>query len=305
MNNYLILSDDKVIIDLKIEEIIKKIKETDKEIIKMDLSEKTVDDLLEELNTYNFLSNLKVVIAYNSLFLEGDSSNDKSINKIIKYIDSKSDNILILVASKTASRKTLTELLSKLEVIEGTISTELLVKRNLEDYKMENRDVKYLIEYCHKNNERIITELEKLKLYKLEDKIITKEDIDKVVFKEYDDNIFDLVNAITARNRKKSVELYTRLIEKEEPTLIVASIANKIRMLYSIKVLRDDKVKQSEMAEIMNVKPAAISISMEQCDNFSKDKLLKLLYELSEIDYKSKTTGKNLDLQFKLFLMNI
>ena len=32
---------------------------------------------------------------------------------------------------------------------------------------------------------------------------------------------------------------------------------------------------------------------------------LSKIYDLSQIDYKSKTTGKNLDLQFKLFLMNI
>ena len=38
MNNYLILSNDKVIIDTNIKDIVKNIKDDDKEIIKMDLS---------------------------------------------------------------------------------------------------------------------------------------------------------------------------------------------------------------------------------------------------------------------------
>ena len=59
------------------------------------------------------------------------------------------------------------------------------------------------------------------------------------------------------------------------------------------------------MAELLGVKKQAISISLESCDNFSNTRLLSLLKELSDIDIKSKTGTKNLDLQFKLFLMNI
>jgi len=54
-------------------------------------------------------------------------------------------------------------------------------------------------------------------------------------------------------------------------------------MLYTVKVLRDAKVSQNEMAELLNVKPGAISISLNQCDNFSSKRLLNLLYELSNI----------------------
>ena len=306
-NNYLIISEDKVVIDLKIKEILKSIKEKDIEIIKLDLNINTMNDVFEELNTYNFLSNLKVVILYNSLFIEGDSKFDKEVNELNKYLDSESDNIFIMVASKKSTKKSIGELISKVEVIEGTISSELLVKSNLEDYKMDNYTIRYFISECHNNNEKIMTELKKLKMYKCDDpnKLITKDDIDKVVYKEHDDNVFDLVNAITARNKTRAIELYERLKEKEDSTSIVAAIASKIRMLYTIKILKDRKYKVNDIADILSVKPAAISISLEQCDNFSNSKLLSLLYELSEIDYKSKTSTIDLDLQFKVFLMSI
>ena len=87
MNNYLIISNDKVVIDLKIKEIIDNVKEEDKEIIKMDLTVNTLEDVFEELNTCNFLSNLKVVILYNSLFIEGDNSYDKELDRLKETIE--------------------------------------------------------------------------------------------------------------------------------------------------------------------------------------------------------------------------
>ena len=307
MNNYLIISNDKVVIDLKIKEIIKNIKDEDKEIIKMDLTINTLDDVLEELNTCNFLSNIKVIILYNSLFIEGDSTYDKELKKIDKYLSQENDNIFIMIAEKKSSKKSISELLSKVNVIEEEISREALVKSNLDGFKMESNTIKYFIELCHNNNEKIINELNKLKAYKYDDpnKFISRDDVDKVVFVEYDDNVFDLVNAITDKNKVKALELYQRLIEKEESVVIIATIASKIRLLYSVKVLRDKGVSQSKMAEMLSVKPGAISISLRDCDNFSNKTLLKLLYELSKIDYKSKTSTNDLDLEFKLFLASI
>ena len=306
-NNYLIISEDKVAIDLKINEILKNIKEKDLDIIKMDLNINTMDDVFEELNTYNFLSNLKVVILYNSLFIEGDSKFDKEIAALNKYLDSDTDNIFIMVASKKGTKKSIEELISKVEVIVGTIPSEALVKSNLEGYKMDISTIRYFVSECHNNNEKILTELNKLKMYKCDDpnKLITHDDIDKVIYKEQDDHVFKLVDAIISRNKTKSIELYERLKEKEDSTAIVAAIASKIRMLYSIKVLKDKKYKPNDIATILMVKPAAISMSLEYCDNFASNKLLSLLYELSEIDYKSKTSTNDLDLQFRLFLMSI
>ena len=306
-NNYLIISEDKVAIDLKVNEILKNIKEKDLDIIKMDLNINTMDDVFEELNTYNFLSNLKVVILYNSLFIEGDSKFDKEIAALNKYLDSDTDNIFIMVASKKGTKKSIEELISKVEVIVGTIPSEALVKSNLEGYKMDISTIRYFVSECHNNNEKILTELNKLKMYKCDDpnKLITHDDIDKVIYKEQDDHVFKLVDAIISRNKTKSIELYERLKEKEDSTAIVAAIASKIRMLYSIKVLKDKKYKPNDIATILMVKPAAISMSLEYCDNFASNKLLSLLYELSEIDYKSKTSTNDLDLQFRLFLMSI
>lgn len=310
--NFLIISDDKIVIDNKIAKIMQEIDIKNKEIVKFDMEIVTIPDVLEELNTYNFLSDCKVVICYNSTFIEKDVPKDmaKDFKKLREYIQNPSDNYLIMVAKSKSNKKEITELLTNVEIIDSGISSELLVKNNLEDFKMENSTVKYFVNYCLRNNEKILNELQKIKCYKQdENRLITVDDINKIALREYDEDIFDLVNAIARCDRKNIFAIYKRLIKKEKDcTNIIASIAALLRRLYSIKILKKQKISVNEMARMLNVKTMAISLSLENCDNFTTKKLLKLLNELSSIDYANKTTNSSYgedNLAFELFLLSI
>ena len=61
-HNFLIVSNDKVVIDLKINDILSKIKINDIQLIKYDLELSSLYDVIEELDTCNFLSSCKVVL---------------------------------------------------------------------------------------------------------------------------------------------------------------------------------------------------------------------------------------------------
>lgn len=306
-NNFLIISNDKVVIDSKISKIRSEIKEKKLEIIKYDMTDTSISAVVEELDTFNFLSNCKMIICYNCSFIEGEVN--KELKYLKEYLTNPSDNYLIMISSKISEKKEIKELLSKnVEIIESGISSEYLVKCHLDNFTMENKTVKYFVSYCLGNNEKILNELEKIKSYKSDDndKNITSEDIDKIVIREYDDDIFDLVNAIARRNKDKTIELYKRLIQKEKDAInIIASISSQIRLLYSVKTLKEERLSVNAIASIVKVKPMAVSIALENCDNFSSKKLLSLLNTLSEIDYKSKSGNTSGNILFEIFLLNI
>ena len=116
--NYLIVSNDKIVIDNKISKILSEINSKEIEIIKYDMSEITIPFVIEELDTYNFLSNCKMVICYNSTFIEGEANKD--IKALKNYILNPSDNYLVLVATKISDKKEIKELLdSGIEVIDS------------------------------------------------------------------------------------------------------------------------------------------------------------------------------------------
>ena len=307
-HNFIIVSDDKIVIDSKINKIIEdeNLKKNEAEVIKIDMLENSISDLLEELDTYNFLSNYKIVICYNCKFLEGEANAE--LKKLKAYVENPSDNYLIMITSKISDKKDIKELIKDIEVIDSGISTELLIKRNLEEFKMENKTVKYFANYCLRNNEKILNELEKIKCYKYNDplKIITEEDINKLVIRDYDEDIFDLVNAIAHNDKNKAFDIYERIIKKQKDSItIIASIASQIRLLYSVRFLSDKKKNVNEIAKIVNVKPIAVSIALENCYNYSEKKLISLLNELADIDYKIKSGNTNGNTLFEIFLMGL
>lgn len=303
-HNYLICSNDSIAINMKIKNIIDEIK--DKEVIKIDLSISSFESVLEQINTYNFLSDCKVVICYNTFFLEGGEHPE--IKELKKYLENPSDNYLILVTESLSDKKEIKELLNLLEVVDSRISSEVLIKKNLDGFMMDNNTVKYFVSYCLGNNEKIFNELKKIKCFKSNDevKVITINDINNLVMKDYDDNIFDLVNAIVRRDKPLIFDIFSRLMEKEKDCInIIASISSQIRLLYSVKTLNEDRVSDMEISNILGVKPRAVSIALQNCNNFSSIKLLYLLNELADIDIKSKSESVDSEFLMKKFILDI
>ena len=304
--NFLILSEDKVVIDAKINNILSNIKDYDSQLIKYDLEMTSLYNVIEELDTYDFLSNCKIVVCYNCSFLEGASNDD--IKYLDKYLNNPSNNYLILVASKLKKKKEIKKLLVNMEIVDSKFSSEILIKSRLNNFSMDNKTVKYFAEYCLYNNEKIINELDKIKLYKIdeENKNISINDINMLVAKDYDENVFDLVNAIAKRDNNKIFEIYYRIVKSEKDIVgLLAGISSQLRLLYCVKLLNDDRISVNEISKMLNVKFRAVTIALENCCNFSYRKLIMLLNDLSDLDYKIKSSDISSSLAFEMFLLKI
>ena len=95
--------------------------------------------------------------------------------------------------------------------------------------------INLLIGYCGNNLSRIENELEKLKLYKLNEKEITTEDIENLVKKSLDSTIFNLIDKINEKDKVKIFKIYNELLEEgETEEKIMYTIANHYRLLFQI-----------------------------------------------------------------------
>ena len=83
MNNFLIETEDTLLIQKKEEELIKKNKFQDAEISSFDIEETPLENALEALDTYGFLSNKKVIIIKN---IEVPADWSGNINNSVKII---------------------------------------------------------------------------------------------------------------------------------------------------------------------------------------------------------------------------
>ena len=125
-NNYIIVSNDKVNIDFNIQSIIKKINIKDLEIVKFDYPDSTIDNVLEELDSFNLLSNCKLIIYYNCQFLNKEV--DKNIKQLKKYLDNPSENYLIMINDSLSEKKDIKELVSNnVVILNETLSSQKIV----------------------------------------------------------------------------------------------------------------------------------------------------------------------------------
>ncbi len=256
----------------------------------------TNESPLEELNTMNFLVEHKLVIIDNAT-MDDD---------LIKYIDNPNkDNILVIITDKL-DKKIEKEIGSKINKLKSEINIKDVINDNLDDYKMDNFTISYLINYCMNDNDKIITELEKLKAYKLEEKEITKDDIDLLVEKTISNNIFDLSDAIIKKDKRNSIEIYNNIINKGTDTASIIGLVGSTYILYlQCKILFKDGKNKDSIAEYLGIHPYRVSLALEQSTRYSREDLMNILKELFNLDYQFKIGNGSLEDNFKQFIINL
>ena len=172
-------------------------------------------------------------------------------------------------------------------------------------YKISTGTINYLLENTGNEVERITNEVNKLLELKKEEKEITNKDIDLVVIKKIDNNIFDLIDSIISKNKQKSLTIYENMVNYGEDVFrILIALSNQIRLIYQVKVLRN--LSNDEIAKKLNLKnPKQVMAIRYKIDKYNEKDLLDYLYKLSLMDEEFKT-GKAIDkIAFPVFIASL
>ena len=161
-----------------------------------------------------------------------------------------------------------------------------------------------LKDYVDNNYNRALNEVEKLKLYKQDDKVINSDDIKLVVSKSFDGNIFSLIDAVNKKDKVKVFSIFYELVNNDDEIKIISILANNYRLIYKIKVLCKDML-DDDVIKRLKLHPYRFKLLKEQGYNYTEDDLLNYLKELSELDIKIKSGAIDKRLGMELFLSKI
>lgn len=310
MNNYLLESEDFLSIQNEIATIVKKESFQDSAISIYDLEETPLEKALEDLDTYSFLTTKKVIII-KSIDTINQEENKKDIEHLYQYLDSPNpDNLLIICAKKLNNTLKITkELKKKTKYIEISVNAKDFAKKELRDYRLENSTLELLLEYCKDDITKLQNECIKLKNYKIEEKEITKKDIEEICLEKLGDSTqltFEFSRSLAERNKKQALLNYKKLLNYNiEPLNIIGLLASQIRIMYQVKVLEDKRFTTNEIADTLKEKPFRITKTRELTRYYTDKELLGLIIKLQEIDIRIKTTDINPNALIELFILNI
>lgn len=296
--------------DFEIEEEIKKLSKgiDEMNISKYDLNNDMLSLALEDAKTMSLFGDKKLVIVDNANMFTGSTSKDSElIEEYLNHINENTTLVLIVHNDKLDTRKKITKLIKKVGKVQefnDELDTTSLVRRLFKDYNIDYKTIQLFIDRVGNNPLIIQNEINKIKIYKDNDKNITEEDILNLTAKLIEIDIFKLIDYIVRKNKEKALELYYEMLKmNEEPIKIVVILANQFRIMYQSKELLKKGYSEKDIANTLKIHPYRVKLAIQNSRNYTSDILLKNLNALADIDIGIKTGTINKDLALELFIL--
>lgn len=296
--------------DFSIEEEIKKIsKDIDEmNISKYDLNNDMLSLVLEDAKTISLFGDKKLVIAENANMFTGSTSKDSElIEEYLNHINENTILILTVHNDKLDTRKKITKQVKKVgKVLEFNDDLDMtsLVRRLFEDYNIDYKTINLFLDRVGNNPLIIQSEINKIKIYKGNDRNITDEDILNLTVKLIEIDIFKLIDYIIKKDKEKALELYYEMLKmNEEPIKIIVILANQFRIMYQSKELLKKGYSEKDIAATLKIHPYRVKLAIQNSRSYTSETLLKYLNDLADIDIGIKTGTLNKDLALELFIL--
>ena len=308
---YLLYGTVDYLINKTIDKIISNNKIDEFNINKYDLTNNLLTDIINDASSMSLFSDKKIIIVNNAYIFTGNNKKylEQDTLELEKYLNNVNDNTILIFnvnSEKLDERKKITKLIKKNGLVKdfNSIDNISLVKNLFDDYSISNDNVKYLISRVGDDSSLLASEIEKIKIYKNEDKTITFDDITNLTTKSLEVNNFKLIDAIINKNKAEAFNLYQDRIKlNEEPIAIIISLANQIRIMYQVKQLYLNGYTENNIASILKIHPYRVKLASQNAKKYDSNILLNYLKQLADLDINIKTGKVDKTLGLELFII--
>ena len=309
-NLYLIVGEDKELINFYLNKIMKEIGLDEEKKINYDMNTSSISDILDEVSMISLFSSEKVVIGYN---FDIGKINDNDRDYLIRYLNNNNSNdrYIILIAGKVDGRskdykifKDKFKIIDLLQVDNGK-DIYKYVEDYIKDrgYKIDKYNLDYLVELLGNDINNINNEIDKILLYLNDDEVISREVIDKLVSDNIDNIMYEFTNAVLDRDYEKISKMYNDFkIENVGYDYLIGSLGNALRGALVIKILYNQGNSNSEIAKFIGKKEFYIKKMIERLYNYTVDDLCMMIDKLGIIDREYKSGKSNIDM-LELYLL--
>ncbi len=147
-------------------------------------------------------------------------------------------------------------------------------------------------------------ELTKLMSYVGDSKQITLEDVTAVCTNRVESVVFDLVNAIAAKDLKKTMDLYQDMLSAKEPPMrILSLIVRQFKQMKIIKECMHHGENNATIAPKVGVSEFVVRKLTGPCNNFSEEDIRGLLEDAADMEQRYKTGRMDASMAVELIIM--
>ncbi|MGF7193782.1 DNA polymerase III subunit delta [Staphylococcus pasteuri] len=310
------------LVEKKSSEMINKYLQSEKDdfnYVKYNLYETEITPIIEEALTMPFFSDKKAILVQNAYVFTGEKVTkelNQNTDQLLEFIEKyDGENLIVfeVFQNKLDERKKLTKTLKKngqLKKVEQMSEEE--IKKWIQSKLNDNfKDIKQdalnnMIELTGINFNIISQELDKLMLFLGDRPTINKDDVNQIINRSLEQNVFLLTEYIQKRQKNKAIQLVKDLINmKEEPIKLLALITSNYRLYYQCKILSQKGYSGQQIAKTVNAHPYRVKLALGQVRHYQLEDLLNIINSCAETDYKLKSSYMDKQLILELFILSL
>ena len=304
-NVYLITGSNDSVISNTVSDILKQVNCDDNNKIIYNLKENTISDVIEEANTVSLFRSNKVILVYSSSIYKLDDE------ELIMYLNNYNKDVyLIFIVEKSDARKKIVKLINEKGISIDSDNVDKSYNKNyvvsyLKDngYKMNSNVIECFLSRVSDNIDDIRNELDKLFIYKLDDKNISLDDVKLITYDNTDNIIYEFTNALLEKDENKAISMYHSFIDSNMAIdYILASIYNSYRTLYQIKELNKNNSIR-DISKTIGKKEYYVEKMLYRSMNYNDNELLDIIHTLAMIDKNYKSGLCNPVMEVELFIL--
>lgn len=216
------------------------------------------------------------------------------------------------VEYKPDKRQNLYKFLSKnaLEVnfeLQDTRSLTTWLRRRADalSKQLDPRTAEHMLFVCGSSMTTLIRELEKAAAYSVTNEILPS-DIDAVCERTLEADVFELSDAIAARNTAKALQLLSRLEALEnEPIMLLAAIGSQMRRLLIARLAIDANKGAPYVAAAAGVPPFAANKILTTARRLTLDWCMRAAELCAECDNRLKTSSGERSTMLEMLILQL
>ena len=270
------------------------------------------DEFRKNVFSVGLFSQKRMLVIKNLLAENKNQDTLKEIIESFKKLE-KEENVVIFYENDEPQKneviKKLFNLLTKQKYAE---KFDFLEKKDLEKWinnyikkingQIEHEAINFLTDYFNADLWSIKNELDKALSYG--NGKITLKNLELLCEQEKEENIFALIDALIAKNKKRAVELLEKELAKGTffPQ-IIGSLAYQFRIILQVKSTSSSNFYQ--LAKELGVHPFSVKKAIEQGKKYNDEELKKIYQEILNIDLQLKTSSRDPELLFDLLIAKL
>lgn len=323
-NYYLFVGEEEYMMKLALDELKNTYISADFETLNysvLDGKKEGLDSLINATETLPFMSSKKIVILRDiTSFLE--ELEDKEKEELYEHIVKLGDFLTLIFVDSTSNLRKNTKFYKLFKKEDRQVEFTKLIGQDINKWvyslaKKNDRTIspinsKYFIDQTSYNSRNV-----DLTLYDLENELlkiidyamaseITKEDIDSILIKSVDTNIFEFLEAFSSKSIDRSLVLFNQMCDSGEPIpRLFFMMIRQTRLMLGYIVYKLKGYDNNSIQEKLGVKSYEFGKIRTQASIYKISELEEIMKRLVEIDTSMKTTMTDDKLLIETFLVEM